>query len=60
MVSGASLTCGLMAAFRKPDVRLQGKYQAALRLIFEFVHCGQIETPAIMIDMNAVAQKWKK
>ena len=35
--------------------------QAALRLIFEFIaHCGQIETPAIMIDMKAVAQKVEK
>ena len=35
--------------------------QAALRIIFEFIaNCGQIETPSIMIDMEAVAQAAKK
>jgi len=35
--------------------------RAAIRIIFEFIaNCGQIETPSIMIDMEAVAQAAKK
>ena len=49
---------------RRTNLLFRGTFeecQQALKVIFDFIaRCGQIETPSIMIDMEAVAQAAKK
>lgn len=61
---GCVIDCCRGLEVRRTNLLFRGTFeecQQALKVIFEFIaNCGQIETPAIMINMEAVAQAAKK